>query len=85
MDQEKLTRVANKEPIQAYMALGDSTKEEVLSRINLHFKTNYGINHLNNWISGRKPVPKTVRREVLKEVINDVFGHVVMLDLQKLL
>lgn len=75
-------KMAGKSLIEMFMSISHEpdftiteNKQDALDWANNELDTNYNINHLNNWIAGRKPTPKRVQSMMRESVIDYLFGN----------
>lgn len=86
MDKALLRKLKGKHPIEVYKELtGITTKRDLLRRFNQELGTNYNVNHLNNWLAGRKAMPDRLRGKIRLRAVESLFGRSVAKGLENLL
>ncbi len=77
----KFDNVMNLSLIQVYLDIiypgfpFVSQKKFLIEDINNDLNTKYNINHINNWVSGRVHLPKTVKEIMQPVVLKYLFGQ----------
>lgn len=79
--------MSGKSLIEMYFTIGaddfsfPELKKQALNDFNAALGTNYKIQHIDNWVAGRKPTPKRVQAEMRRAVLLYVLGEQIAGDL----